>query len=329
MRPEPGKEYIEEGEAENIAAITATIKRNLEKVYKNGHVNRQFHAKMHACIKGSFTVDTNLPKELQAGTFQPGKKYECWVRISNGNTKIVDDRKADLRGFAIKLAGVEGPQLEQDISMNNSHDFLLVSHPTLMASTIKDFRKSVNAVCGGLAGMAVFAINPMNWGILGRTLASMKKHTNLFAMPYYSMSPYRLGNGNIAVKYQLVPTTKGLIQPTQKTKTLLQDTIIADLAKQDVTFDLMVQLQQDAVKEPIEDPTKEWHTPLQRIGTLVLPKQQFVPDATKAFGDGLSYSPWHCTKEHQPLGAINRARREVYDAIAKFRIAHNKKHTSL
>ncbi|MCW3124253.1 MAG: hypothetical protein JWQ38_3745 [Flavipsychrobacter sp.] len=329
VQAEIGREYPEEGEQESINGIIESVKRNLTRVYKKGHENRQFHAKMHACIKGTFHIANDLPADMQVGTFVSGKSYDCWVRLSNGNTRVVDDRKADLRGFAIKIAGVQGEQVVKDISMPATHDLLLVSYPTLLAASIKDFKKSIDAICNGIGGLILFTINPFNWGIVKRTLNSMKKHDNLFAVPYWSVTPYRYGNGNKAIKYKLVPTTTNLTKPAHKHATFLQDTIVADLAKQDITFDLMVQLQQDAVLDPMEDPTKEWSGPFTRIGTLVLPKQRFVPADTQEFGDNLTYSPWHCTKEHQPLGAINRARKATYDAIAKFRIEHNKKTTTL
>ncbi len=329
MQREIGREYPEAGEQQTTLAIIAAIERSIEKVYKNGHQNRQFHAKMHACIKGTFTVDTALPADYQAGTFVAGKKYECWARLSNGNTKMVDDRKADLRGFAIKLTGVEGTQLVNDISMPGSHDLLLVSYPTLLAATVKDFKKSIDAICNGLPGLISFSLNPFNWGIVARTLASMQKQDNLFAVPYWSVSPYRFGADGKAVKYKLVPTTQNLAKPTQKSATFFQEVIVTDLAKQDITFDLMVQFQEDAVRDDMEDLTKEWKSPFHKIGTLVLPQQQFVPQAMQAFGDSLTYSPWHCSAAHQPLGSINRARQAAYDAISKFRIAHNQKTTTI
>jgi hypothetical protein len=33
----------------------------------------------------------------------------------------------------------------------------------------------------------------------------------------------------------------------------------------------------------------------------------------------IAFNPWHCLTDHRPLGNMNRARREIYDAMAKFR----------
>ena len=45
----------------------------------------------------------------------------------------------------------------------------------------------------------------------------------------------------------------------------------------------------------------------------------FDSEAQRAFGENLSYTPWHSLAEHRPLGGINRARKVVYRAISMFR----------
>jgi hypothetical protein len=44
----------------------------------------------------------------------------------------------------------------------------------------------------------------------------------------------------------------------------------------------------------------------------------------RAIGERLSFSPWHGLKAHEPLGAINRARRQVYRTIAAVRNTANR-----
>jgi hypothetical protein len=38
---------------------------------------------------------------------------------------------------------------------------------------------------------------------------------------------------------------------------------------------------------------------------------------------GTAFSPWNGLAAHQPLGAINRARKAIYEASARFRLSHN------
>lgn len=324
MKVQLGKEYPIENEQRQINEIVEIIRRNQLKIYGKGHMNRKFHAKMHACLQGYFIVDPKLPADLQVGTFIAGKQYSCWIRLSNGNVKVLDDRKRDLRGLAIKLCNVEGEFLVNDLSMPNTHDLVLVTHPSLMAANIRGFKKSIDALCNGFSGIFRFAVNPFNWPIAIRTLLSLKKHKNLFAETYYSVSPYRYGNGDRAVKYKLQPTTVNLTESNCNNPDFLQKTIISDLSKQSITFDLLVQFQEDAIRDPIEDATKIWHSSFHKIGTLVIKQQDFDPVSTSLIGDSLSFSPWHCTKEHQPLGGINRLRKAAYDQLSKQRILHNK-----
>ena len=44
---------------------------------------------------------------------------------------------------------------------------------------------------------------------------------------------------------------------------------------------------------------------------------------TEHVDDALSFSPWHGLAAHQPLGGVNRVRRDTYDFSADFRGAFN------
>ena len=33
----------------------------------------------------------------------------------------------------------------------------------------------------------------------------------------------------------------------------------------------------------------------------------------------VAFNPWHCLAEHRPLGGMNRARRQIYEAMAQLR----------
>jgi hypothetical protein len=73
---------------------------------------------------------------------------------------------------------------------------------------------------------------------------------------------------------------------------------------------------------PIEDPGVEWPqamSPFRKLATIRIPAQQFDSPGQHAFGENLSFTPWHALPEHRPLGGINRARKVVYQAISRFR----------
>lgn len=323
-RPTLGTEYPQPNEARDTQEIIDTIIRHLKRVYKPGKTKRQFHAKMHGLVEATFTVNEDLPQQLQYGIFQPGKSYKAWIRFSNGNTKIVNDSKADLRGMAIKLLDVPGEMLIQDERMPQSQDFLLVSYPTLMAPNIAAFKKSIKAVCGGLSGMAWFALNPGNWPVLIRTLQSMKKTDSLLNLQFWSVSPSRLGTHTQAVKYSAIPVTPPITpRPDKSDKNFLRAGLQQVLHTQDFRFHFMVQLQEDAVRMPIEDPCVAWDSPFQKVAVITIPKQDFANESRDSFGENLTFSPWHSLAAHQPLGGIARARKLAYHAISLFRLKQN------
>ena len=77
-------------------------------------------------------------------------------------------------------------------------------------------------------------------------------------------------------------------------------------------FEFLVQRQEDACDNPIEDPTFPWGSTWRQVATLYFPKQEFMYRDQQQFCDDLSFNPWHSLPEHKPLGQLNRVRAEVY-----------------
>jgi hypothetical protein len=321
---EVGKEYLEPNEEQDTREIIDIVIKRLKRDFLPGQTLRQFHAKMHGCVKATFTVLPNIPKNYQYGFLIPGQRYEAWIRISNGSAAVVDDKKPDLRGMSIKLLNVTGEMLVQDHWFPQSHDLLMVSYPILMSPKVKDMVRNVRAVCNGTPGMIAFALNPINWMTLYRTLLSLKKTRNMFSLKYYSVSPFRLGKPYQAVKYAAFPATADLNPLNDlKDKNFLRSRMKQDLSARSVYYDFMIQFQEDPLKMPIEDVCVEWKSAWHKVATIEIPKQEFDTPALNTLGENLTYSPWHCHKENQPLGGINRARKAVYETIGKFRIERN------
>ncbi|MGI8634178.1 MAG: catalase family protein [Segetibacter sp.] len=306
--------------------IIDTVTERLKRDFLPGKTLRQFHAKMHGCVKATFTVLPEIPKNYQFGFLVPNKSYEAWIRFSNGSVTVVDDKKADLRGMSIKLLNVDGEMLVQDHWLPQSQDFLMVSYPILMSPKVAPVVRNVKAVCAGSKGMILFALNPINWMTLYRTLKGQKKTDNMFSLIYYSVSPFRLGKPEQAVKYGAFPASEGLGKPAnKKDPNFLRHNMQQDLISKSVFYDFMVQFQEDAVKMPIEDVCVEWKSPWHKVAKIEIHPQHFDTSELNTFGENLTFSPWHCHKENQPLGGINRARKAAYEAIGKFRVERNTK----
>lgn len=70
---------------------------------------------------------------------------------------------------------------------------------------------------------------------------------------------------------------------------------------------------------PVKDPRVPWdekRSPFRKVARIRIPRQTFDSPAQMEFCENLSLTPWHCLPEHRPLGAVNRARRPVYEAVS-------------
>lgn len=86
---------------------------------------------------------------------------------------------------------------------------------------------------------------------------------------------------------------------------------------------LRVQLCCDLETPPVDNSTVEWeagHTPCRTVATLTVePQIGWAPMASGVTDDAPFYNVWGGLAAHQPLGIINRARRDTYMRVAEFR----------
>ena len=81
----------------------------------------------------------------------------------------------------------------------------------------------------------------------------------------------------------------------------------------------------DDAHTPIEDTSVPWRvedTPLMKVAELRIPRCDLDDPQTHVQSekiDKLSFSPWHATEDHRPLGNVMRARRVAYEASAELR----------
>ena len=106
----------------------------------------------------------------------------------------------------------------------------------------------------------------------------------------------------------------------------LRDAMVATLARQDVEFDILLQVQTDPHLMPIEDNAVLWPRELSpRVPAAVLriPRQTFDSPEQLEFPSVLSFNPWHCIPEHRPLGNQSRARLRMYKELSTCASAMN------
>ncbi|WP_339868143.1 SRPBCC family protein [uncultured Algoriphagus sp.] len=321
-----GHEYVTDDEDQITYKLIQEFQAQVTRMYKDKKMLRQVHTKMHGCVKATFAIEKNLPKELKVGVFAVEKDYHAWVRFSNGNTAPQKDKKKDIRGVAIKLLGVPGEKLLEDELHEETQDFLLMSTETFFSKSVKELSRLLGSMTStNFLKSKLFILNPTLWPIIGRAVKSKVKCKNPLSIPYWSTQPYQFGSPDKAVKYHLRPSPSNItvVENTTDYNYLrynLAQTLHDNVAK----FDFFVQFQTDADAMPIEDPTVAWTSQNIKVATLTIYPQVFDSNDRIEFGDNLSFNPWHSLPEHRPLGSFNRVRRRVYEVMSKFRHDKNK-----
>jgi hypothetical protein len=290
-----------------------------------GSAQRFGNTKTFGVLRGEFTVLPNLPSHLRHGLFAEQRTYPAWVRFSGpGPYAPPDVEDLGQCSVAIKVMGVPGPKLMED--EHATQDLILVSPASFVTPNIKENAKLQRWVRA--KAPLVYFINPFDSHLLHVVMQLLYSpmHSNPLEVQYYSNVPFLLGEGQ-AVQYSLRPRSPARSRiPARPSENYLRDAMVRTLAKDDWTFDFMVQVQTDPHLMPIEDATVKWPerlSPYVPVARVRLPAQRFDSDAQLAFADALRYNPWHSLAEHRPLGNSNRARRRMYWELARLRQGMN------
>ncbi len=288
----------QEGNA--IESVVHDLHAQIEHDYPNPPVRRDAHPKAHGTVQADFVVSRSIPSDLRHGVFSlPGACFRAYVRFSNC-FHIEPDLKADPRGMAVKLLGVEGEALYG--AEGGTQDFLA---STSDAFFIPDMLSYVDfPAAAGKNGLAVilFFLRHRLWrGLRNLSRAGAVPAMNPLAIEHYSQTPYRLGDDHRIVKYlirpaitealgQSLPWTPGfrlraalataifytseivssrlgtaLIRPLGHPD-LLRRALAASLEQNDAWFELLVQAREAGMST--EDATERWppeRSPWQRV----------------------------------------------------------------
>jgi catalase len=315
------------------------LENSLSDQQEHGPHLRQLHAKSHGLVAGKFIVAEDLPEKCKVGVFAtPKKEYDIWVRFSNAspakNNQVPPDNRpdGDARGMAIKLLQVEGNTLPSDDPP--TQDFVLLNHPVFFAQNAKTYL-TLRKLRLAREQKPPFFLAPfvfLNILILGvkllpnlkiaKAIAS-KKTGNPLLVPYWSTTPYKLGDHKIKFAvFPREPETPPSSLPNHPDYLRKAMSTYLQEQKKSATFDFFVQFYVDEQLTPIENAMKEWQekdAPLIKVATVIIPDQAFDTEARKAEDASLLFTPWHTLPEHEPLGDINLSRKEVYAEGARVR----------
>lgn len=311
-------------EEAHLDSIIASFDTQMRGLWKPGAFERGGNTKTHGIVRAEFIVHEDIPLQFRHGIYARPQRFRSWVRFSGPGPYITPD--IDDVGFmsiSIKLMGVPGPKL-----MDQEHhtlDMFGVSTPTFVTP---DTKANAQLQLRSVQNAQIFYfLNLRNSHILDLIMQSLwiKTQTSPLEAPYFSCVPYLLGEGQ-AMQYSVWPKTKTRTRiprlPMRPPDDYLRDAMVASLAKQDVEFDIRLQLQTDPHLMPIENNAVLWPerlSPRVSVATLRIPRQTFDTPDQLAFARQLSYNPWHTIAEHRPLGNQSRARRKMYLTLSELR----------
>jgi len=309
-------EIIAEDEAARFERHAAFLAGLQQKHAGGGAPGRALHVKASVGVEAELEVLADIPEAARIGMFATPKRYRALARFSNGAARRQSDRKLDVRGFALKVFGVDGKKCIPGMEDETTQDFLAIRTPVVPMRDAEEFMAIVRAASTP-ALLPLKLIGALGFGrgvrVIRAALRGLKMpQSALAATSYYSALPIKYGP--YAVQYAF--TAREPAAPIEiADATHLGDALVARLREQPVSYDLQIRFYADAKTTPIEDASVEWNTPWITVGRLTLPVQDArSPRGQKvaALVEDLSFDPWHAREDLRPLGNIMRARSVAY-----------------
>ena len=309
-------EALPPGEAEALGQIVRAIEDRVREAARHGPARRDAHTKAHGCVRAEFRVLDTVPPALRAGIFaEPRRRFEAWVRFSNGSGTPGNDAEGDGRGMAIKLLGVAG-------SPSGTQDFLL-DQPS---GVLRPRRGGLRGFPESFAALAVLRaelqpLRPAHSGSADRRARSPSQEVrNPLSVPLLEHDALCLRRSRLQVlrpaaaavlpahrgrRAQLPPRQHGA-PPRRSGSALRVHGAAADRRGCDADRGSAHRVGRSGLA--LRAGRRRHH-----------PAAGFRHAERDAFGENLSFTPWHCLEAHRPLGGINRLRRTVYETISRLR----------
>lgn len=334
--PVSAEEQIQPDEAALTQTVIEDAIRIAEQHRSSTRVLRDAHAKAHGCVKAQLSVVSTLTPDLRHGVLsEPGKTWQAWIRLSNGNALQQLDNVNDARGMAIKLLDVPGEKLLTSDKAATNQDFVMINHPVFFVRDVAEFKQFFAAKANGKRVLAFFpSWDPRTWEVRHlfialQTLSAAPKSP--MTTTYNSITPFKLGPHNI--KYRVIPTPENcpdyqLPEQNEELPNYLRTALYQQLSVDRAPACLALQIQRQRPKHfmPIEDPSVQWDesiSPFETVATIRVPEQGFDSTEQNLLCDNMSFNTWHSLAEHRPIGGINRLRKAVYEAVSVYRHQRN------
>ena len=323
------QESISSDEEESLDEIIQLMAAQMRGHFQTGKFQRGGNTKTHGLVRATVTVREDIPERMKKGLFAQHRSYPAYVRFSGpGPDEPRDIQDVGFSSMAMKIMDVPGNKIMDDEAF--TQDMSCVCTPTFVTP---DTRSNASLQDWSLRDMPLFYfLDPRNSHILDFLMQALWNETqfNPLGHRYYSCVPYLLGKGQ-AMQYSFAAKTTvdrhiPGISFGRVPDNYLRENMVKTLATQDVEFDLLVQLQTDPHRMPIENAAVRWPeklSPYIPAATIHIPRQKFDSAQQFAFTSQLSINPWHALHEHRPLGNQSRARRRMYWELSRLRQKEN------
>ena len=319
------EERVDPREEESLDEVIRLMTGQMCGRFKPGHFERGGNTKTHGLVRATVTIRDDIPQRMKKGLFAQVRSFPAWVRFSGPGPDVPRDiQDVGFSSMAMKVMDVPGPKLMEDEAY--TQDLICICTPTFVTP---DINANARLQDWSLRDMPLYYfLDPRDSHLRDFAMQSLWNETqfNPLGHRYYSCVPYLLGEGQ-AMQYSFAPRTRvnrripgvpfGAVPDNY-----LRDNMVGTLAQQDVEFDLMVQLQTDAYRMPIENAAVRWPeklSPFIAVATINIPRQTFDHPKQFEFTRRLSLNPWHSLHEHRPLGNQSRARRRMYLELSRLR----------
>ena len=338
----PDLEHAALDEAETIHALQVVFANMAKQVADaEGHAHRAVHAKGHALVRGKLTVRDDLPAQLAQGLFAQAGSYDVLLRWSSPPAEQLPDGVSTPRAVAMKVLDVPGARLDT-AKQGHSQDFLMVNGPAFNAPDPQAFLKNVKLlaattnksetgkkVISTVLRGAEAALEAVGGGSGSLKAMGGEPQHHPLGETYFSQTPYLYGD--YMAKFSLAPVA----QPLQALDGAAiagdddaqREAIKAHFAGQGGEWELRVQLNVDTDRMPIEDASVAWPqdlSPYVAVARVTLGPQTSWDAGSRQLEDETAFDQWNCLAAHRPLGAVNRARREVMAVSREFRSEFNR-----
>ncbi|WP_345319012.1 hypothetical protein [Novipirellula rosea] len=350
-------EKIAPSEQEMIQAIVKATGVQMATRYKGGEtVRRNQHAKSHGCVAGKFTIREDIDAKYQVGLFSSVRSYDAIVRFSNADSRDRDDspelapgvRMHGSRGMAIKVLGISGESLLPQHGAL-TQDFVMINSPVFVFANVEDYALASRLIAehGDDKGGTEFfrrrqmpgttAEQKTRAAETGRIAAQIRSTgtpapfqtppTTPLENSYFGAAPFLFGTDQV-MRFRVVPIDENAEgkQPLIEESNYLREGLANRLSSgEPVRFVFEAQIRSKAqitdIITQIENASLEWQDnpeeyPWTALADLVISSSEPLDEAVC---ESLVFTPWHCLKEHQPLGSINRLRKAVYLESAMIR----------